>query len=289
MTNTAEGPPFDYSPITERPPLHWPGGAKVAVYVGLNVETFLIDRPSTSIWPGTADLVPDALNYGWRDYGPRVGIWRMIESMDRHGVRPSVLLNSAVAEHNPQIIKAGLERDWAWLAHGRTNSILQAGMTRDEERVFLTDVVDTITSATGRRPHGWMGPGLTETFHTPELLAELGLSYVLDWTNDDQPYRLKVPGMISVPYTVELNDLLLFGRGYTGPEFLQAVKDQYEQLRDDSGTSGRVMALALHPFAISQPFRHKYLDQALEFLASQPDAWLTTSDDIAAHYVATSA
>ncbi|MEO3827000.1 polysaccharide deacetylase family protein [Actinomadura sp. B10D3] len=289
MTNTAENRLFDYSPITERPPLHWPDGAKVAVYIGLNVEHFLIDRPSTSIWPGTADLVPDALNHGWRDYGARVGIWRTIESLDRHGVRPSVLLNSAVAEHNPQIIQAGLDRDWAWLAHGRTNSILQAGMDREEERHFLDDVVGTITKATGRRPRGWMGPGLTETFNTPELLAELGLSYVLDWTNDDQPYRLKVPGMISVPYTVELNDLLMFGRGYTGPEFLQAVKDQYEQLRADSGTSGRVMALALHPFVISQPFRHKYLDQALEFLAAQPDAWLTTSDDIAEHYLATTA
>ncbi|MCP9980094.1 polysaccharide deacetylase family protein [Actinomadura madurae] len=259
------------------------------MYVGLNIEHFLIDRPSTSIWPGTADLVPDPLNHGWRDYGTRVGIWRTIESMDRHGVRPSVLLNSAVAEHYPQIVQAGLDRDWAWLAHGRTNSILQTGMARDEERRFLDEVVGTIAGATGRRPRGWLGPGLTETFHTPELLAELGLSYVLDWTNDDQPYRLKVPGMISVPYTVELNDLLLFGRGFTGPEFLQAVKDQYEQLRADSGTSGRVMALALHPFVIGQPYRHKYLDQALEFLAAQPDAWLTTSDDIAEHYLATTA
>ncbi|MEV1171001.1 polysaccharide deacetylase family protein [Nonomuraea sp. NPDC049784] len=275
---------FDYSPITERPPIHWPGGAKVAVYIGLNVEHFLIDRPSTSIWPGTADLVPDALNFGWRDYGPRVGIWRTIETLDRHGVRASVLLNSDVAHHYPQIIKAGLERDWAWLAHGRTNSVLQAGMTRDEELAFLTDVVDTIAAATGRRPRGWMGPGLTETFDTPALLAELGLSYVLDWTNDDQPYRLNVPGMLSVPYTVELNDLGLFGKGTSGPEFVQIVKDQYEQLRADSEHSGRVMALALHPFVIGQAFRAKYLDQALAYLAAQPDVWLTTSDEIAEHY-----
>src|SRR6185437_14353012 len=131
MADTSENTLFSYSPIIERAPLTWPAGAKVAVYIGLNVEHFLIDRPSTSIWPGTADLVPDALNYGWRDYGPRVGIWRTIEIFDRHGIRPSVLLNSDVAHHYPQIIKAGLERNWAWLAHGRTNSILQAGMTRD--------------------------------------------------------------------------------------------------------------------------------------------------------------
>ncbi|WP_433180233.1 polysaccharide deacetylase family protein [Actinoallomurus sp. CA-150999] len=275
---------YDYSPITERSPISWPGGARVAVYVGLNVEHFLVDRPSTSIWPGTAELVPDALNYGWRDYGPRVGIWRVLESLDRHGVRASVLLNSDVVHHYPQIVKAGVERDWVWLAHGRTNSILHTGMTRDEERAVLSEVVDTIAGATGRRPRGWMGPGLTETFDTPALLAELGLTYVLDWTNDDQPYPLNVPGMISVPYTVELNDLGLFGKGTTGPEFVQVVRDQYEQLRADSQDSGRVMALALHPFVIGQAFRAKYLDQALAYLAAQPDVWLTTSDEIAEHY-----
>jgi len=273
---------FDYSPITERPAIHWPGDAKVAVYVGLNVEHFLLDRPSTSIWPGTADLVPDALNYGWRDYGARVGVWRMMDSLDRHGVRASVLLNSDVAHHNPQIIKAGLERNWAWLAHGRTNSVLHTDMTEDEERRVLTDIVDTIATATGQRPHGWMGPGLTETFHTPKLLAELGLSYVLDWTNDDQPYSLTVPGMLSVPYTVELNDLGLAAKGTTGPEFVQMVRDQYEVLSAEG--NGRVMALALHPFVTGQAFRAKYFDQALAFLAAQPDVWLTTSDEIAEHY-----
>ncbi|ADB32852.1 polysaccharide deacetylase [Kribbella flavida DSM 17836] len=278
---------FDYSPITERAAIHWPGGKRVAFYVGLNVEHFLLDRPSTSIWP--ADLVPDALNYGWRDYGARVGIWRTIDVLDRHGVRASTLLNSMVAEQNPQIIRAGVERDWAWLAHGSTNSILHTGYTRDEERKVLTEIAGTIEAATGRRPKGWMGPGLTETFHTPELLAELGFGYVLDWTNDDQPYRLTVPGMLSVPYTVELNDLGLFLRGLTGPEFLQMVKDQYDVLRADSEHSGRVMALALHPFVIGQPFRAKYLDLALEYITAQPDVWLTTSDEIAEHYRSTTA
>jgi len=284
MTNTAENQLFDYSPITDRPQITWPGGAKVAFYVGLNIEHFLIDRPSTSIWPGTADLVPDALNYGWRDYGPRVGIWRTIKSLDNHGIRASALLNSDAARHYPQIIKAGVERDWAWLAHGRTNSILHADMSEDDERAVLTEIIDTIAEATGQRPNGWMGPGLTETFNTPALLAGQGLSYILDWTNDDQPYALNVPGMLSVPYSVELNDLGLFAKGTTGPEFVQIVKDQYEQLHADSEHSGRVMALALHPFVTGQPFRAKYLDQALEFLAAQPDIWLTTSDEIADHY-----
>jgi allantoinase len=279
--NIVENELFDYSPITERPPISWPGGARVACYVGLNVEHYRVDRPSTSIFAGTAGLTPDPLNYGWRDYGPRVGIWRMMESLDRHGIRASVLLNSEVCARYPQIIEAGRERGWAWLAHGRDNSTLQADMTRDEELGYLTEVIDTIAAATGTRPRGWMGPALTETFRTPALLAELGLSYVLDWCNDDQPYRLNVPGLLSVPYSVELNDVMLFGKNVSGPDFVQIVKDQFEQLYADSEHSGRVMALALHPFVINQPFRHKYLDQALEFLAAQSGIWLTTSDEIA--------
>jgi len=280
---TAE--PFDYSPIVDRPRLTWPGGKRVAFYVGLNVETFLPNQPSTSIWP--LDLAPDPLNAGWRDYGARVGIWRTIDILDKYGVRASTLLNSLVAEKNPQIIKAGVERDWAWLAHGSTNTILHTGLEPAEEREVLTEIVGTIESVTGRRPKGWMGPALTETANTPALLAELGLSYVLDWTNDDQPYELNVPGMLSVPYTVELNDLGLFLRGLTGPDFLQMVKDQYDVLRADAEHSGRVMALALHPFVIGQPFRAKYLDLALEYITSQPDVWLTTSDEIATHYRST--
>jgi allantoinase len=214
-----------------------------------------------------------------------VGIWRLTEIFDRHGIRPSVLLNSDVTTEYPQIVKAGMERGWAWLAHGRNNSTLQAGMPADDEHVYLASVMESIERATGSRPRGWLGPGLTETLQTPRLLAELGLSYVLDWTNDDQPYWLNVPGMLSVPYSVELNDLGLFTmRGFTGPQFLQTVKDQFDQLYADSAGNGRVMALALHPFVSGQPFRARYLDQALEYITGHTGVWLTTSDEIAAHF-----
>jgi peptidoglycan/xylan/chitin deacetylase (PgdA/CDA1 family) len=277
-----------YSPITDRPQLRWPNDARVAFYVGLNVEHFEIDRSATNLYPDTAHLVPDPLNYGWRDYGVRVGIWRMIETFDRHGIRPSVLLNSDVAEHYPQIIDAGTERDWAWLAHGKNNSTLQADMTVDEERTYLAEVFAAIEKATGQSPRGWLGPALTETFNTPTLLAELGAQYVLDWTNDDQPYPLTVPGMLSVPYSVELNDIGLFvGKSLSGPAFVQIVKDQLDQLYDDSADSGRVMALALHPFVTGQAFRHKYLEQALSYIVDHPGVWVTTSDEIANHYVRT--
>lgn len=279
---------YDFSPLPERPPLHWPDGARVAFYVGLNVEHYQVDKPSTSIFGGTAMLAPDPLNYGWRDYGPRVGIWRMIESLDRHGLRASVLLNSDVIDLYPQIIEAGLERNWSWLAHGKNNSIFQAGMSAEEETAFLTEVVETIERGVGRRPTGWLGPALTETFETPRLLAELGLTYVLDWTADDQPFPLRVPGhrMLSVPYSIELNDVTMFvGKSLSGPDFYQMVVDQLDQLYDDSASSGRVMALCLHPFIINQPFRHKYLDKALEYIAAHEGVWLTTSDEIAEHYL----
>lgn len=279
---------YDYSPITSRPKLTLPNGARVAFYVGVNIEHYEIDKPSTSIFGGTAHLKPDPLNYGWRDYGPRVGIWRMIEALDKYGMRASVLLNSDVCRHYPQIIDAGKDRDWAWIAHGKNNSIFQADMTIEEEQRYLSEVVRTISEATGRPIKGWMGPGLTETFETPRLLKELGLSYVLDWCADDQPFRLNVPGMISVPYSVELNDIMLFtGHGLSGDDFYRTVVDQFDQLYKDAEHSGRVMALCLHPFVINQPFRHKYLEKVLEYITRHEGVWLTTSDDIAAHYLET--
>lgn len=279
---------YDYSPIPERPPLSWPGGARVAFYVGLNIEHYQVDKPSTSIFGGTAMLAPDPLNYGWRDYGARVGIWRLIDSLDRHGLRASVLLNSDVVERYPQIIEAGRARDWAWVAHGKNNSMFQAGMSPDEERVLLTEIVDTIEKGVGKRPRGWLGPALTETFQTPQLLADLGLSYVLDWCADDQPFPLRVHDrqMLNVPYSIELNDITMFvGKSLSGADFYQMVVDQLEQLRADGETAGRVMALCLHPFIINQPFRHKYLDRALEHVAAAEDVWLTTTDEIAEWYV----
>lgn len=278
---------FDYSPITERGPIHWPDGKRVAFYVGLNIEHFYVDLPGTATYEGTTALTPDSLNYGWRDYGPRVGIWRIVELLDKYGIRASALLNSDVGERYPQIITAGRERGWAWLAHGSSNSHLHSGLSVDQERTALREIVTTIEKSTGQRPRGWMGPGLTETFHTPELFAELGGQYVLDWTNDDQPYRLNVPGMLSVPYSVELNDIGIFvSKGLTGPDFVRMVKDQVDQLyaEAEAADSGRVLPLALHPFVIGQAFRRRYLDEALEYVANHPGVWLTTSDDIADHY-----
>lgn len=278
---------YPYSPIVDRPALEWPGGAQVAFYLALNVEHFHIDRPALSINAGTSELVPDPLNYGWRDYGARVGIWRMIDALDRLPITPSAAMNSDVCAYHPQIVEAGKERDWCWVAHGLSNSVLHSEIGADEERGLLTEMLAALESS-GLRPHGWLGPALSETFQTAQLLSELGFKYVLDWCNDDQPYPLSIEGMISVPYSIELNDITLFvEHRISGAEFVQIVGDQLEQLLKDSSTSGRVMTLAIHPFILGQPFRLRYLVEALEYICGRDGVWLTTSDAIAEHYLNT--
>jgi peptidoglycan/xylan/chitin deacetylase (PgdA/CDA1 family) len=278
---------YSYSPIASRPRLEWPGGARIAFFIGLNIEHFHVDRPSTSIEGVTVGLVPDPMNQGWRDYGTRVGIWRMIDLLDRLGLTPSAIVNSEVCDRYPQIIAAGTERDWAWVAHGQTNSTLHTNMSEDAEREVLAGIVETLERATSRRPRGWLGPALTETLATPRLLRELGFTYVLDWCADDQPFALNVDGMISVPYSIEVNDIPLFvGKNLSGPEYERLIADQLEQLLSDAEESGRVMALPLHPFVINQPFRHKYLTRVLERIVATDGVWLTTSDAIAEHYLA---
>ncbi len=279
---------YNYSPIIERSQLILPNEARVAVWVVLNIEHYELGKPSTSIFPGTANLNPDPLNYGWRDYGVRVGLWRVMETLDKFNLPASVLLNSDVCSHYPKIIEEGNKRQWAWVAHGKNNSTFQTNMSIDEEHAFLKEIVTTIENKTGQRPKGWLGPALTETYNTPEILAGLGLTYLLDWCNDDQPYPLNISQgrMISIPYSIEINDIPLFvGKNLSGDDFTKILIDQFDTLYKESKESARVMAIDLHPFIIGQPFRIKYLEKALEYITSHDKVWLTTSDDLADWYL----
>ena len=278
---------YDYSPIVRRPKLEWPDGARVALWIGLNIEHYKLDVPSTSIHGATSNLVPDPLNYGWRDYAPRVGVWRIMDTLDKYSIRASVLLNSDVCSFYPEIIEEGNKRDWVWLAHGKNNSTIEAGMSLEEERAYLTGVVNTIKKHTDKQPKGWLGPALTETLNTPDLLAVLGVNYICDWCNDDQPFPMHVKEgrMISVPYSIEVNDVPLFvGKSFSGPDLYQLLVDQFDVLYEEGEKTGRVMAIALHPFATGLPFRSKYLDKALDYITNHSKVWVTTSDDIADWY-----
>lgn len=278
---------YDYSPITERPPLELPNGARLAFYVGINLEHFPLDGGGAAVSSRTADLVPDPLNYGWRDYGLRVGVWRMAELFAELGIRPTAILNSDVCLHYPQLIRAGLDAGWDWVAHGETNARLQHGMSRDEERRMLASMVGVLDEHLGRRPRGWLGPAMTETLNTPELLRELDFSYVLDWCSDDRPFPLNVPGMISVPYSVDLNDLGIFGqRTVSGSTYEEMVLDHLEVMLAEGGG---VMALPLHPFVTGQPLRFKYLARILRAVAETEGVWMTTATEIADLYAGGSA
>jgi allantoinase len=274
---------FKYSAIVDRPPLRWPNGARVAVWVIPNIEHFLFDRRSTSITAATVSLVPDVLNYSWRDYGVRVGIWRMMEVMERHRVKGTVALNSDVCDEYPRIIKAGNDLGWEWMGHGKNNSTLMSGHSEADERKMIQQISGTIAASTGKKPRGWLGPALSETHNTLDLLAEAGFDYVGDWVNDEQPYPMQVKSgqMTSIPYSVEINDIPAILDGKQSAEsFGRMIKDQFDVLYEDSAKSGRVMSICLHPFIIGHPFRSKYFDDALRHITSRQDVWLATGSEI---------
>jgi len=278
---------FAYSAIVDRPPLRWPNGARVAVWVIPNIEHFLFDRPSTPITHATLQLVPDVLNYSWRDYGVRVGVWRMMDVMEKHGVKGTVALNSDVCRHYPRIIEAGRALGWEWMGHGTTNSVLINDQSEDDERALIGRVVDTIAESTGARPRGWLSPALSESHRTLDLLAAAGIQYVGNWVNDEQPYPMRVAtgSMISLPYSIEINDIPAFLELKRSPEeFGRMICDQFDVLYEDGARTGRVMSICLHPFLIGHPHRAKYFDQALAHIRSRQEVWLATGGEIVDYY-----
>ena len=281
-------PFYSYSPIVDRPARRLPDGKRIAVWVGLNIEHYEYGKQALSVAQFTAGLTPDPLNFGWREYGPRVGVWRMIEMFDRLGIQPTAILNSEVIEQHPAIIEAGVERGWAWVGHGKNNSTWQVGMEREQERSYLMEVADRIESATGKRPRGWLGPSLTAGPETNDLLAEVGYDYCLDWGVDDLPFPFDVADgtLISVPYSTELNDIPFYVlHGQSGPDFKQALIDQFDQMYAEGETRPRVMGFGLHPFLTGQPYRLRYVAEALEHMARHEDVWFTNADEIAAWYL----
>jgi peptidoglycan/xylan/chitin deacetylase (PgdA/CDA1 family) len=280
---------FEYSPISRRPRLSLPNGARVAVWVTPNVEHFRYDRPAISLAPMTAGLKPDVLNYAWRDYGARVGIWRLMEILERLGIVATAALNSEASIHYPDIVKEGNRLGWEWMAHGENNSSLFTGMDAEAEAGIIGSVLDTIATRTGKRPRGWLGPALTETDNTLDILAAAGIEYVADWCNDEQPYVMKTKGepIIALPYTLEIGDIPVFlDRGGSGEDFYRMIVDAFDTLYEEGGENYRVLALALHPFLIGHPFRVRYLERALAHIKKHDAVWITTGSAIVDWYKA---
>jgi peptidoglycan/xylan/chitin deacetylase (PgdA/CDA1 family) len=227
------------------------------------------------------------LNYSWRDYGVRVGIWRMMEVMERYGVKGTVALNSDVCARYPRIIEEGKKLGWEWMGHGNNNSTLFAGQSEPEERALIKHVVTTISKSVGKAPRGWLSPALSETMRTLDILAENGIEYVGNWVNDDQPYpmRVKKGSMIAMPYSVEINDIPALLDLHQSPEnFGQMICDQFDVLYEDGAQTGRVMSICLHPFLVGYPHRSKYFAKALHHITSRQEVWLTTGGAIVDWY-----
>jgi peptidoglycan/xylan/chitin deacetylase (PgdA/CDA1 family) len=283
-----ENPFYSYTPIVRRPQRGFPNRESVAVWIGLNLEHYEYGTPALSLAQFTAGLVPDPLNHGWRDYGPRVGVWRLVEMFDQLGVRPTAIVNSDVCDRHPAIVEAGVERGWTWVAHGRNNSTWQTGLEPEQERAYIAEVADRIEKATGSRPRGWLGPALTASPATIGLLSELGFRYTLDWGADDLPFQFDLAevDLVSVPYSTELNDIPFYVlHGQSGAEFRGALIDQFDQLRADGRSRPRVMGFGVHPFLSGQPYRARYLREALEHMAAHDDVWFATADEIADWYL----
>ena len=183
----------------------------------------------------------------------------------------------------PESRRGNERRGWEFMGHGITNSENLAGLDPDKERALIQNVLKTIEQSTGRRPRGWLGPGLTETHNTLDILAEEGVNYCGDWNSDDQPYPMKVRKgrMFSIPYCMEINDIPLFIRkGYTGEQYLQSVVDQFDTLYADSAKQPRVLGMPLHPMIIGQPLRSKYLERALAHMKKHERVWFATGSEI---------
>ena len=235
------------------------------------------------ITPNPTNYVPDVFNYAWREYGMRVGLWRMADVFDDAGVKATVALNSQVCEVHPKAIEEMKKRGWEFMGHGTTNSTNLAGLNPEQERDTIRGILKTIEHATGKRPRGWLGSGLIETHNTLDILAEEGVIYCGDWNNDDQPYPMKVKSgkMFAIPYCNEINDIPLYIRkGYTGEQYLRSVIDQFDVLYADSRKHPRVMGVPLHPMISGQPLRIRYLQRAIAHMKEHQGVWFATGSEI---------
>ena len=276
--------PFRYVPINDRPRLTWPNGARLAVWIVPNIEFF----PLSIGIPGSPydTRVPEAPTvraWAQRDYGNRVGIWRIMEVLQTRGIRACANLNSDICDHHPQIVKAAVELGWEILGHNETNSRWLNQMGPEEERQSIARALAKIAALSGKKPVGWLGSGLAETWHTLDYLIEEGCLYIADWVNDDQPYLMDVGGkrLVSIPYSYEINDSpFLHTRNGTIDQFVTAIKRQFDTLYAEGAQSGRVMAICLHPYLIGVPHRIQGLAEALDYIRAHDGVWFATGEEI---------
>lgn len=277
---------YPYRPIVDRPVYDWPGGRRLAIYLGVNYEVFDFGGGlGAELAP--AKTQPDVMNYAWRDYGNRVGAWRMFDLFDRLGLRTTALLNADVLDACPGLAEACRDRGDEIAAHGATNATAQGALSRAAEERMIAEVTERL-AALGTRPTGWLGPWISESADTPDLLAAQGYRYVLDWAHDDQPTRLATAsgGLLSVPYSQEINDIpAIVGRHQEAEAFAAMIGAAIEQLLSECDRRPLVLGIALHPYITGQPHRLPALARILSHWrdVADPRIWWTTAGEIAAH------
>lgn len=280
---TLRNPRAEYLPIIDREPLRLPGGARVAVWIIINVEVWDFNAPMARTiipYPQGTVVIPDVANYSWFDYGVRVGFWRLKKVLDKHGIRATLSVNATVCESYPRIVEESLKSDWEFLAHSFTQRVMSM---EEDERSAIRKTIDLIEKTTGQAPRGWMGPGLSETFDTPDILAEEGIEYVADWVNDDQPYPMKVKSgtLIAIPYTLEINDITIYViQQHRSPELFERARDQFDTLYREGAENARVMAIAVHPYVTGAPHRIKYFDRIFQYMKRYEGVLFMTGSEI---------
>jgi peptidoglycan/xylan/chitin deacetylase (PgdA/CDA1 family) len=278
---------IDYSALPERTPLRWPGGARVAVWVAPNIEHYEYLPEQVRVrdpWPRLPH--PDILGYGLRDYGNRVGVWRLMELFDRLELPITVSLSMAVLDMYPEIAQAMIERQWEFMSHGLYNTRYHWSMSEDEERQAIEQCQQIHLRHTGRRLQGWFSPAASNTLLTPDLVAESGISYLCDLYHDDQPTPVRVRSgcLTSLPYSMEINDSIAWRRGMEGPAFARKIRDEFDVLYAEGAEHGRVMNIAVHPFIMGQPHRIDALGEALQYIRSHDQVWWATGSQIVQWY-----
>ena len=279
----------NYIPITKRPDYTWPGGKRLAVHFALNIEHFAFGKGDGTMVPTAETPPPDHRNFCWRDYGLRVGVWRIFDLFDDLCVPAHHLVNSALYDYCPEIFERIRERGDEVIGHGRTNSERQGLLWEDDEARLIAEVTEAITRHEGKQPRGWMGPWMSQSYVTPDLLKEAGYKYMMDWPLDDQPVWLRTRSgpILSVPYPLEINDApQMIQRRHAPEEFTQMVVDQFEQLLKQSDEQPLVFGVSLHAQVVGQPYRLRQIERALRYIVEhklRDKVWLTRPGEIAAY------
>lgn len=274
---------YDYSAITGRPDYSFPDGKRLAVHLSLNVEHFAFGEGHGNDY-GTSQPHPNIRSYAWRDYGNRVGAWRLLEFADAYDLPYAALINTELYDYCPEVVAAFRARGDEIVGHGRTNSERQFDMSYEEERACIFEATQAIARHEGRPPKGWLAPYICQTYDSPDLLREAGCRYMMDWPLDDQPvwFRTKHGPILSIPYAHDLNDSLeMVTRRTPSQIFCENLIDQFDELLAESERRPLVMGIVLHSFILGQPHRLRRFRGVIEHILRHRDRiWLTRPGEI---------